>query len=285
MPLRELTTIVPADEEVEITVLSGNDVADTTERKLYTITELKALDGSDEIDSRAFENALEKLAQHTYMDDWYLNQTLNGDDEGRGLLAACGITVPPKTEQVDVKVNGKFQYDENGKPIKKWVTREQDIWDSYNAYEAEFGLSKHATVDERKFLNALQWYLSGKDIRTLPELQWGIPEGSKRGLAATGAQIRKLDLRSKDARIIREQGLTFANPYGWRGSINEFDFDYHYEGLSEQFEKDANELLSDLLHEVGFMLRDEAEYRVSEEALMADAQANEMYFDRNGRIA
>jgi hypothetical protein len=201
------------------------------------------------------------------------------------LFKACGITVPQKTETIHVKVNGKFQY-ENNKPVTKTVTHDDTIWDSWDVERRSSLLNRRAVSStSATFLRALQWYLAGKDIRDLPELQWGQPT-PPRPLAASPRQQRKFDLRSKDARIIREQGLTiYSGRAAWRSSTREFDLDYHYDGLSEQTKEDCNELLSDLCHEVVMMARDEAEYRTSEEYLLDEAEANEWRFDKNGNRA
>lgn len=267
----------------------GDEVVDTKERKLYTLAELKALDDrpapeqDDEIESSAYQTALEKMAEFAYESPWLLESTL--DNDAVELFKACGITVPQKTEVIHVKVDGKFQWDEQRRPITKTVTHDDTIYDSYDVDRNEFTLNRRATVDERAYLRALQWYLAGKDIRDLPALQWGQPT-PPRPIKAVGTQVRKFDLRSKDARIIREQGLVVHQVSGlWGGSTREFDLDYHYDGLSEQTQEDCNELLSDLCHEVLALMRDEIDYATSEEALLEDAEANDYRFDRAGHRA
>lgn len=281
MPLTEITTLK-----------DGEAVLATNERKLYTLRELK--DGkhiedepTDVIEyavSNAYETALEKMREWGYEDTWWSESVL--DNDAVELFKAVGITVPQKTETINVKVDGKFQYDENRKAITKTVTHDDTIWDSWDLERREFTLNRRARVDERAYLRALKWYLAGKDIRSLPELRWGQPT-PPRPLAAAGTQIRKFDLRSKDANIIREQGLTISVADGWgrQQSTREFDLDYHYEGLSEQTMADCNELLSDLCHEVISLLRDERDYRDSEESLLEDADANEYMFTKQGKRA
>ena len=280
MSITEITTLTKDDKEIE-----------RRERKLYTLAELR--DGkhiedepSDIIESgvgRAYETALDKMREWAFDSTWWSEAVL--DNDAVELFRACGITVPQKTETIHVKVDGKFQWDESRKPITKTITRDDTIWDSWDINDREFVLNDRARVDEKAYLRALQWWLAGKDIRDLPALQWGQPT-PPRPLAASARQQRKFDLRSKDARIIREQGLVIHQVSRmWEGSTREFDLDYQYDGLSDQTKNDCNELLSDLCHEVLSLLRDEMEYRGSNEALLEDAEANEYTFDRNGRRA
>ena len=259
-------------------------------RKLYTLAELRdgehIKDAPSDIITRgegsAYDTALDKLREFIFMDEWWSEATL--DNDAVELFKACGITVPQKTEVVYVKENGKFTYDEHNKPITKTVTRDDTIWNSYDVDRGEFTLNDRARIDERTYLRALQWYLAGKDIRDLPALQWGQPKPS-RPLAASPRQQRTFDLRSKDARIIREQGLVVHHINGMWDASSDFDLDYHYEGLSDQTRTDSNELLSDLCHEVISLLRDEMEYQTSEENLLDMAEANDYRFNRSGRIA
>ena len=97
MPLVEETIVRDADKVVR-----------TTERKLYTLAELKTLDetGSDEIDSDAYEKALDKMREWVDNDSWWTESVL--DNDAVELFKACGITVPQKTEVVHVKVDGKL---------------------------------------------------------------------------------------------------------------------------------------------------------------------------------
>lgn len=263
----------------------GEAVVDYRERKLYTLAELKALDNrpaseqDDEIESNAFETALDKVREFALDDSWWSESTL--DNDAVELFKACGITVPQKTEIVHIRENGKFQWDEQRRPITKTVTRDDTIWDSWDVDRGEFVLNSRAVVDEKAYLLALQWYLAGKDIRDLTALQWGQPT-PPRPLRAGQRTQRKFDLRSKDARVIREQGLTISRSSGWRTSTREFDLGYS--DVSEQTQEDCNELLSDLCHEVISLLRDEMDYRGSEEALLEDAEANGWTFDRDGDI-
>lgn len=269
MPLTEITTIK-----------DGETVVETSERKLFSISELQA--HADGVEPGAFENAISWLSQVVFEDLYWSESVL--DNDAVELFKAVGITVPQKTEVINVKVDGKFQYDEQRRPITKTVTRDDTIWDSWDVERGEFTLNRRAVVDERAYLHALQWYLAGKDIRDLPALRWGQPT-PPRPLTASPRDQRKFDLRSKDARIIREQGLVIQRADMWRSSTREFDLDYHYEGLSEQTQSDCNELLSDLCHEVVMLLRDEMEYQGSDEALIEMSEANEYTFSKTGRRA
>lgn len=278
MPLTESTV-----------VKDGDEVVATKERKLYSLAELKALDDrpapeqDDEIESNAFETALDKLREFAFDDTRWTESVL---DDAVELFKACGITVPQKTETIHVKVDGKFQWvDEQRRvPLQKTVTRDDTIWDSWDLDRREFVLNDRAIVDEKAYLRALQWYLAGKDIRELPALQWGQPT-PPRPLTAGLRDQRKFDLRSKDARIIREQGLVVSRASHWSSKTREFDLDYQYDGLSDQTKEDCNELLRDLCSEVVSLLQGRDHYRGSEEALLEDAEANEYRFDRKGKIA
>lgn len=275
----------------ETTVLKdGEQIIEERERKLYTLRELR--DGkhiedepSDIITSAvsgAYERALDKMREWAYEDTWWSENVL--DNDAVELFKACGITVPQKTEIVHVKVDGKFQWDENRKAITKVVTRDDTIWNSWDVERRTFTLNPRARVDERAFLLALQWWLAGKDIRDLPALQWGQPT-PPRPLAASPRQQRKFDLRSKDARIIREQGLTINEVSRMWDVSTGFNLDYHYDGLSGATMADCNDLLSDLCHEVISLLRDEQEYREGEEYLLEEAEANEYTFTKEGAHA
>jgi len=280
MPLLE-TTVVTHD----------GAVVESSERKLYTLAELRDEkhiedEPSDIIESRvgsAYETALDKMREWAFDSLWWSEAVL--DNDAVELFKACGITVPQKTETIHVKVDGKFQWDESRKPITKTITRDDTIWDSWDINDREFVLNDRARVDEKAYLRALQWWLAGKDIRDLPALQWGQPT-PPRPLAASARQQRKFDLRSKDARIIREQGMVINRVNNmWRSSTREFDLDYHYDGLSEQTRADCNELLSDLCHEVLSLLQDEMDFRGSDETLLEDAEANDYTFDKYGKPA
>jgi len=279
MPLTEITLVKDGDEKV----------VEQRERKLYTLAELKddkhIEDEPSDIITRdvsgAYDTALDKLREWAFDTNWWYEAVL--DNDAAELFKACGITVPQKTEMINVKVDGKFQYDENRKPITKTITHVDSIADSWDIERGEFTLNSRARVDEQAFLRALQWYLAGKDIRDLTALQWGQPT-PPRPLAASFLAQRKFDLRSKDARIIREQGLAIHEANRW-SPRTEFDIDYHYDDVSQQTQEDANELLSDLCHEVISLLRDEMEFRGSAESLLEDADANDYRFTKYGQRA
>ena len=247
-------------------VKDGDEIVRTDVRRLYSLEELKKLDeeGSEEIESGAFEKALDKIREIEFEDvDFWSDQPL---EDARELFKACGITVPKKT-------------------VKHRVTNEpvlidDTIYDEWDIYRRTFVLNNRAVVDEKQFLRALKWYLAGKDIRTLPELQWGSDD---RPIAATGTQVRNFDLRSKDARLIRDEGLAIYRVSGnWGGSTREFD---HSTDVSEQTQHDANDLLSDLCHEALRLLDEQSDYIANEEHLLEEAEINEWRFDRTGRFA
>lgn len=227
--------------------------------QIYTYAELKALDDrprteqDDQIDSGALERVNDWLRQGQFEYEWW-RDSVEGDITE--LFKACGITWS--------KPDVTFDLDRG----------------SY------FALPRDVRVDERAFLAALKWYLVGKDIRTLPALQWGGDELKRRPFAAIGTQIRNFDLRSKDARRIRDAGLSIEARFfgGGRTATNEFDF-HSYDEISEQTMTDANELLSDLHEEALRLLRAEMEYREGDEQLAELAEANEYTFDREGRPA
>lgn len=275
MPLTEITVVKDATD----------NVLEQRERKLYTLAELrdgKHIDDepSDIIKSEvgsAYDTAVDKMRDLALDDTWWSESTL--DNDAIELFKACGITVPQKTETTYVKLGGKFQWDEQHKPITKTITRDDTISDNWDLDRREFVLNSRAVVNEKAYLRALQWYLAGKDIRDLPALRWGQPT-PPRPLTASLRSQRTFDLRSKDARIIREQGLVVQLASRWGGSTREFDLDY--DGLSEQTQADCNELLSDLCHEVLSLLQGEMDYQGSEEALLEMAESNEYTFDRTG---
>lgn len=285
MPLTEYTHRRTFDGETLV------DEIDTS-RKLYTLAELRDDKHKDDEESDvipasvagAYDRALEWLREGQFEDTWWAEAIL--DTDAVELFKACGITVPPKTETIHVKVDGKYQWDEQHKPVTKTITRPDTIWDAWDVDRREFVLNRRAVVDERAYLRALKWWLAGKDIRDLPELRWGQPT-PPRPLAAYAYQQRAFDLRSKDARIIREQGLVIHRVDGlWGRSLSrDYDFDYHYDGLSEQTMADCNDLLSALCDEVVFLLRDELEYRASEESLLELAEDNDYRFTKEGKLA
>jgi hypothetical protein len=246
MPLNEITT-----------VKDGDAVVEQTERKLYTLAELKALDErpaseqDDEIEGGAFENALNWLRDGLYDYDWWDTAA----EDIHVTLVACGIEYKANDIEFDLDRGSKFV------------------------------LPRQSSIDTTKFLRALKIYLSGIDVR-IPLLGYGDTEGNaSTAIRATGHQIRNLDLRSKDARIVREQGLVVYRVNGLYSKSDEFDLDYFYEGLSDQFKEDANEFLSDLCAYGLRVLRDEAEYLASEENLLEMGEINEYRFDRTGRRA
>lgn len=136
MSITEVTTLIEDDEEIE-----------RRERKLYTLAELR--DGkhiedepSDIIESRvgrAYETALDKMREHSYDDSWWSETVL--DNDAVELFKACGITVPQKTETIHVKVDGKYQWDEQRRPIQKTITRDDTIWDSWDVDRGEFTIN------------------------------------------------------------------------------------------------------------------------------------------------
>jgi hypothetical protein len=243
------------------TVKDGDKVVSESERKLYTLAELKADkhiedEPTDVIDSRvggAYEKALDQLREATFEYEWW-EAALDTIGE---VFKACGIDYKASEVEFDLDRGSKFV------------------------------LPNKTSVDEKAFLKALKIYLSGVDVR-VPLLEYGdTPGNADTAIKAVGTQVRNLDLRSRDARIIREQGLVVYrvnNAYNSRS--DEFDFDYHYpDELSDQFRADANEFLSDLCHYGLKVLRDEMEYLGSEENLLEMAEANEYTFDRTGRRA
>lgn len=234
---------------------STNTIVEEKERKLYTLAELD-LDtvGADEdVEPGAYEKALDTLREYSLYYDWW-DSALETIGE---VFTACGIEF--KTSEVE------FDLDRGSK----------------------FVLPNKTSVDEKLFLKALKIYLSGVDVR-VPLLDYGdTPGNADTAIKATGTQVRTFDLRSTDARIIREQGLVvYRISSNWHARSDEFDFDYHYpDTLSEQFRSDANEFLRDLCHYGLKTLRDEMDYLTSDEHLREDAQINEYTFDKTGARA
>lgn len=234
--------------QTEVTTLLDESgvVIETTERKLYTITELKNLNGSEETDHRAYENALEWVAEGN-MEFW------SGLDELDAYIVPehfglAGISCKAKDIQFIVGDRGEF-----------------------------LGLPRNTDVNVPIFLRAMKAYFMGLDYRGKPYAS------ASRKLVATGTGIDPIDLRSRDARIVRDQGLVVLSNE-WRGNqTREFDFDYL--DLSEAFEADCNEFLAELVNEALRILTDDFEDQSSEEVCFDNAEANEYTFDRRGKRA
>lgn len=227
--------------------------------KLYTLQELK--DGKhieDEPDgiitrdvSGAYDRAREKLSEWNTEYEWW-DTVL---DDIAEVYGACGIEIKGEDIEFDLDRARSFVVPET-------------------------------YVDTNKFLKALKVYLSGVDIRTVL-LDYGDTEGNrKNAIKAIGTQIRKLDLRSKDVRIVKEQGVKVHRIQSSYSSRNDPQLDeYYYDGLSEAFQEDANEFISDLAHYGLKALDEELEYRYSEEALLEMADANDYRFTKTGELA
>lgn len=199
--------------------------------------------------ARAYDRALDKMRDIQFDYDWWDTAL----DQVNDVLAACGFECDARSIEFDIDRRSQFL------------------------------LPRGTRIDEEKFLRALKIYLSGRDVR-VPLLGYGkTPENEKRAIKAIGSQIRTLDLRSKDARIVRERGLALRTRSVWDGR-DEFSTDFGYEGLSDRFKEDANEFLSDLCHYGLTYLRDEQEYLGSEEALLGLADANDYRFTETGEV-
>jgi len=246
MPLIETTVL--ADEH-------GHEI-EKHDRKLYTLAELKALDDrpapeqDDEISSRAYENALEWLSQGE-------SEFWSGQDELDNYIqpehfGLAGITFDAKKAEYNVGYGSIY-----------------------------FVLPHGTSIDTPVFLRALKAWAEGRDYRGKDYAK------ADRKVVLHPYSQHKIDLRSKDARIAREQGLVVQTVSSmWSHSSDEFDLDYHYEGMSDEFKKDCNAFLSDLCHEAAYLLNAEYEYVTGDrEYLMETAEANEYTFDRNGKRA
>lgn len=254
---------MPLTEIVHTRTLNEDDKLMTARfvvRKLYTFAELK--DGKhieDEPDdiitsgvSGAYDTARNTLAEWNTEYQWWDTAL----DDIAETYAACGFEIKASELEFDLERGRSFVIPE-------------------------------VYADTGKFLKALKIYLSGVDIR-IPLLEYGDTEGNrKNAIRATGTQIRKLDLRSKDIRIVKEQGIKVHRiSNGFYGSRNDSELDeYYYDGLSDQFREDANEFLGDLAHYALGVLDDELEYRYSDEALLEMADDNDYRFTKTGQIA
>lgn len=246
MPLRE-TTVVANEHGHEIT---------KRERKLYTLAELKALDDrpapeqDDEISSDAFEKALGWISQGE-------SEFWSGEDDLENYIqpehfGLAGITFDAKKAEYNVGYGGIY-----------------------------FVLPRGTSIDTPVFLRALKAWAEGRDYRGKDYAK------DNRKVILHPHSQHKIDLRSKDARIAREHGLIVHTVSTmWSHSSDEFDLDYHYEGMSDAFKNDCNAFLSDLCHEAARLLDSEYEYITGDrEYLMDTAEVNEYTFDRNGKIA
>lgn len=252
MPQTVVTDIATLDAD-------GVELSRThTEAKQYTLVELRD-QVDDEIESGAFDRAAEWIAAGN-LEFW------DGESDVEYLCTAifpcAGITV-------------KHTRRSNGE-----LSSDYDV--SWDLDRGAFFAVGSCTIDANRFLQALKTYLSGNDIRG-PEYNkssdWGY-------LAAVGTQKRKLDLRSKDARIIKEQGLVLLKHTIWGDSrSDEADFDYRYDEVSDQFKTDANELVSDLMSYALKVLRADMEDCFDTERILGDAEANGWMFDKRGKVA
>ena len=225
--------------------------ADT--RKLYTLAELK--DGKHIEDepspiitravSCAYQTALDRLSQQE-------SEFWDGRDEIENYIAPelfgrAGITFKAKDATYNVG----------------WG----DVW---------FCLPREALIDTMAFLRAMKAYFAyvdyrGKDYAKSPE----------KLLASERAQ-HKIDLRSKDTLIAREQGLVVYVQTAYSSSSGTFDLDYHYDGMSDQFKSDCNDFLAELCHEAARILNADYEDRLSEESCLDLAECNEWLFTCTG---
>lgn len=251
--------MMPITEVSVVTRIPDGAPAEDTERstrRLYTLAELR--DGkhiedepSDIITSAvsgAYERALEKIAEGNY-------ELWEADGDWLTYIhEKAGIT---------------FDF-------------AQATWDvSYHQGSMWFALPKGTDIDTPVFLRAMKDYFAGIDYR-----HDGIAKES--WVVAPPYQRHKIDLRSKDAVIAREQGLAievrnaFSSSYG---GGQELDLDYYYGDMTDEFKRDCNEFLDALNEEVVRLLREDAESVTKEDYILDQASENEWLFTKEGRFA
>lgn len=223
---------------------------------LYTLAELIDLG-----DQRAIDAAYSWLAD-VNLEFWDGNEELENYLVPDVLMAA-GI-VPERAKARNLR----------GEPIEgtyhaTWCVNDR----------GEFFALNKCWVDTDRFLAAFKVWSSGQDIRGP---QYAAARHPIKGPATNGY---RLDLRTKDGRILREQGLVVdTSDRGWRiRRSDEFDFDYHYEGLSEGFKVAANEMLSDLMHHCLVTLNESYQDCWDQEGLRELAECNEYTFTAEGK--
>ena len=233
-------------------------VVDESERKLYTLAELKVLDDrprpeqDDEVDHRAYQNALETLAQ------WEA-ETWDGLDELDNYLS------PEVFDKAGITFNEKSA---------TWNVGYGGTW---------FALPRETDIKVPEFLRAMKLYFSGHDIRG----SWYDKQIEGRKIICSEREKHVIDLRSSDACKAREYGLVvhvFSSLYQGDSEL-ELDGDYYLPEYSEGFKSDCNEFLKELCHYAAITLEEDYEDRQSEDSLLELAEMNEYHFDRNGKIA
>lgn len=251
---------MPLTETTVVKDTTGN-VLEESERKLYTLAELKALDDrpapeqDDKIESGAVDRALDWLRQGQ-------GEFWSGLDELDAyiqpeLFGLAGITFNAKSATYVVG--------------------------DYSHGSAWFALPRDTDIDVPLFLRAMKDFYAGRDYRGK---EYAKAEGER--VVAVGRSQKKIDLRSKDVRIVKEQGLVvhvISSPY--ERTTDSFDTEerYGYEDVSGEFKTDCNFFLSELCHEAAKILEADYESQFEEETLLDVAEANEYTFDRTGRRA
>jgi len=263
---------------VETTTLTkGDEVLSRSERKLYTLRQLKDEEQVGEYPDgivphdvgRAYENAMEWISQ-TESEFWEGEYVV---DQALEILADAGLTLPPK---------------EHYKPGHQWQAQPSyDI--SYVQGSMWFAMPSSTIVDVDRFLRAMKRWASDKGWTPLD-----YKPGQKFTLRRF-SHTDPVDLRRKDYRVIREQGLVVHEvsshfSYPATDRFDQLEPGYGewdpYEGVSDEVKEMCNEFIQDLCHLAMVMIRDEYEYVTSDEDhLMETAEANEWLFTKDGKIA
>lgn len=93
-----------------------------------------------------------------------------------------------------------------------------------------------------------------------------------------------LDLRTKNAKELIENGISLATKhYGGGDGRNYIDADYA--DISEEADQKLQDTIDELCDRLRSQLREDYEYRTSEEAIIDTIQANEYEFYEDGRQA
>jgi hypothetical protein len=245
----------------QVIVTEGDEVVYADEHRLYTFAELKALDGEDEIDQRAVQNASEWLST-------VLAEIWDGDSEVDYL---CSEILP----LTGIDVDREYGRNQAGERIPTGWKVEWSVGD-----RGEHFTVTHCSIDTEKFLAALGRWARNEDIRG-KEYSGAKDYGT---LAAGPRYTWRLDKRRKEVAIVREQGLTLHVINGMRRRYSdEVDWDYQYEGVSAEFKEAANELVSDLMGHCLKVLRDDWENTWDDEEIAGFAEANEYTFNKHGK--
>lgn len=251
--------------EVKTRSLDGVEVS-RVERRLYSLRELKDekhIEGEDIVEykrSTAFENACENIGR--MMDESGWTQT---DIE----MEIDNYLLPEVLGKAGITTN------DGAKSIS---------WDvSYVQGGMFFSLDPaHTSIDARLFMRAMQAWFLGRD--------WRGPEyaaSTQQPRFPTEAQRKVIDLRRGDAwHAVRGNLFMQVERHSVWSSGFEIDPGYDYEHeFSDEFMRDCNDFLEEILRFCLHTIRAEVEDRGNEESMLDLAEANEWTFTNEGAWA